>query len=124
MTLTGLDLAKRAEALWGDCSDPEVLVPILILHDVDKPLLYTRNGGRVVATQLASELPHGVPGAMLLRDLGFPERVVATVATHAANAPFHGNTPEARILHYADFFSTDHALVQAGTEPFYQKHWR
>jgi putative nucleotidyltransferase with HDIG domain len=124
VTRTGLDLARRAEAEWGERVDPEIFVPIVILHDVDKPLLYIRDGGKVVYSALARALPHGVVGAMLLRELGFPDPVVATVATHAANAPFHGSTLEAYLLHYADFFSTDRALMRAGTEPFYQKHWR
>lgn len=124
VTRAGLDLARRAEAEWGARLDPEIFVPILILHDVDKPLLYLRQNGKVEYTQLYHELPHGVVGAMLLRELGFADQIVATVATHASNAPFHGSTMEAYLLHYADFFSTDHALMQAGTEPFYQRHWR
>ncbi len=124
VTRTGLDLARRAEAEWGERVDPDVFVPILILHDVDKPLHYVRQNGELTYAPLARVLPHGVVGAMLLRELGFPDLVVATIATHAANAPFHGSTVEAYLLHYADFFSTDHALMRAGTEPFYQKHWR
>lgn len=124
VTRTGLALAQRAEAEWGEKVDPEIFVPILILHDVDKPLLYVRQGGKVEYTALYRELPHGVAGAMLVRELGFPDQVVATVATHASNAPFHGSTLEAYLLHYADFFATDRALMRAGTEPFYQKHWR
>lgn len=124
VTRTGLRLAHRAKDEWGETVDPEIFVPILILHDVDKPLLYVRRGGKVGPSQLARELPHGVVGAMLLRELGLDDRIVAVVATHAANAPFHGDTLEAYLLHYADFFSADRAIMRAGGEPFYQKHWR
>lgn len=124
VTRTGIDLAKRATADWGMAFDNDVLVPILTLHDVDKPLMYDREGQSVKPSKLSQELPHGVVGAMILKDLDFPHLVVSTVATHASNAPFHGSTPEAFVLHYADYFSSDHALMLQGTQPFYQKHWR
>ncbi|HEY8610463.1 MAG TPA: hypothetical protein VIL69_04130, partial [Roseomonas sp.] len=84
-------------------------------------LMYVREDGEVRGSALSRELPHGVPGAMLLREMGFPHRVVHTVATHAHNQPFHGTNAEAWILHYADFFATDRALLLAGTQPFYQR---
>ena len=124
VTRAGLDLARRAARDWGRETDPEVLVPILTLHDIDKPLLMVREADKVKYAPLAAELPHGVPGAMLLKDLGFPHRVISTVATHATNAPFHGSTVEAWLLHYADLFATDHVLMMTGGQPFYQKHWK
>jgi hypothetical protein len=124
VTLAGIDLARRANADWGSAIDYDSLVSILAMHDVDKPLMYMRDGQEVKNSQLSKELPHGVVGAMILKDLGFPHLVVSTVATHASNAPFHGQSFEAYVLHYADFFSTDHALMLEGTQPFYQRHWR
>lgn len=124
VTRAGIDLAARAARDWGRATDPETMVPILILHDIDKPLLMMRQDGKVKGTPLYTELPHGVPGAMLLRELGFPHHVVSTVATHATNAPFHGSSNEAWILHYADLFATDHAMMLTGGQPYYQKHWR
>jgi putative nucleotidyltransferase with HDIG domain len=124
VTRTGIELARRAIAEWQDPIDWDVMVSILTLHDIDKPLLFVREDGKVVYTPLAKELPHGVTGAMLLKDLGFPHIVISTVATHASNAPFHGCNVEAYILHYADFFATDRACMREGTTPFYQRHWR
>ncbi|TDR94550.1 HD domain-containing protein [Enterovirga rhinocerotis] len=120
---TGLVLAGRAEQEWGRRVDPETFVPILVLHDIDKPLLFERRDGIVVFTPLSKQMAHGVVGAMLLRDLGFDDLVVATVSTHAMNAPFHGSTHEAYLLHYADLFSSDRAFADAGLTPFYQRHW-
>jgi len=99
VTRTGLDLARRATAEWDYRPDPEILLPILILHDIDKPLLYQRRDGIVVETPLYRCLPHGVPGALMLHELGSADLIVSTVATHAANAPFHGSTMEAYLLH-------------------------
>ena len=120
---TALDLARRSRTEWGHEVDHETFVPILLLHDIDKPLLYEFRDGGAGYTPLSKELPHGVIGAMLLRELGFDDLVVATVATHAMNAPFHGSTHEAFLLHYADLFSTDCILSEAGLTPFYQRHF-
>ena len=122
VTRTGVDLAKRAAADWGAKIDWDVMMSILILHDVDKPLMYTRESDGVGYSQLSRELPHGVVGAMLLKELGFPHIVVSTVATHAGNAPFHGSNLEAYVLHYGDYFAADRAMFLAGKTPFYQKH--
>lgn len=121
VTRAGVDLARRAAADWGKPLDMDKLVSILILHDVDKPLLYVREGENLVPTPLYRELPHGVVGAMLLKELGFPHEVVSVVATHATNAPFHASTHEAHVLHYADLFAADHAMLEMGRQPFYQK---
>ncbi|MDR3535003.1 MAG: HDIG domain-containing protein [Acetobacteraceae bacterium] len=127
VTRAGLDLAQRAAADWGQHADPNVLVPILILHDVDKPLMYVRESAdKVGYSQLSRELQHGVVGAMLLKELGFDHTVISTVATHAGNSPFHGSNFEAYVLHYADYFATDHAIMRepGDRQPYYQKHWR
>jgi hypothetical protein len=122
VTRVGLELAAKATQMWDYAFDLETLVPILILHDVDKPLIYQGQGAETGYSQLGLEIPHGVVGGMLLRELGFAHVVVATVTTHAANAPFHGRNPEAYVLHYADMFSTDNIYIGAGLEPFYQQH--
>ncbi|MEN0076348.1 MAG: HD domain-containing protein [Paracraurococcus sp.] len=119
VTRAGIDLGRRAAADWGGELPEELLLPILILHDLDKPLLYRREGGGAVQTDLYHELPHGVIGAMMLKELDFPHVVVSTVATHATNAPFHGRNPEAHVLHYADLFAADHAFRSMGETPLY-----
>jgi hypothetical protein len=124
VTRIGLDLAQRATQEWGYTFDPEILVPTLILHDVDKPLLFERAGGVTRRTALAQQLAHGVIGALLLQELGFDEVIVSTVAMHSPKMPFHGVNPEAYVLHYADHFACDNALLKEGRQPLYflQKH--
>jgi hypothetical protein len=127
VTRNGLDLARRAAADWGKPLDMDVLMPVLILHDVDKPLMYVRGAdGKVGYSKLYHELAHGVAGAMLLKELGFDHAIVSAVSLHAGNAPYHARTHEAYVLHYADYFATDHALMlePGEKEPYYQKHWR
>jgi len=117
--------ASRCGGLGQDY-DVDVLMSILILHDVDKPLMYVReNADKVSYSQLSRELQHGVVGAMLLKELGLPHTVVSTVATHAG---IHVPWSELRGVCTAlrDYFSTDHAIMLEGDgkEPYYQKHWR
>ena len=121
VTQAGVDLARRAKADWKIELDNDLLVPILILHDVDKPLMYAREGGEVVGTTLSKEIPHGVVGAMLLKELGFSHEVVSVVATHSPKMPFHNRGWAAYVLHHADTFSADHACMVMGKEPSFQK---
>ncbi|MDX2155066.1 MAG: hypothetical protein SFW09_01035 [Hyphomicrobiaceae bacterium] len=122
VTRAGVDLARRAKADWGTEIANDVLVPILILHDVDKPLMYERRDGKVVRSQLADEIPHGVVGGMLLKELGFDHEVVATVTTHSPKMPYRGRNLSAYVLHHADMFSADHALMAMGRTPTYVRH--
>ena len=127
VTRNGVGLAKRAATDWAKTCDNNVLLPILILHDVDKPLMYVRESAdKVSYSKLAHELQHGVVGAMLLKELGFDHTIISSVALHAGNSPFHGRNHEAYVLHYADYFATDHAIMLEGehVEPYYQKHWK
>lgn len=122
VTRAGLNLADHVEKEWQVKLDPEILVPILILHDVDKPLMFVRENGAVERTALYHEIPHGVVGGMLLKELGFPHHVVATVTTHSPRMPFPGRSWEAYVLHYADYLVCDHAMMRAGQKPFYFFH--
>jgi putative nucleotidyltransferase with HDIG domain len=117
----GIMLADASATLYGSRPDTDVLMSALLLHDVDKPMLFARSGGDVVASALSKHMPHGVLGALLLAKLGLPGIVVSTVATHATDAPFHGDHPLAMILHYADMFSIDSILSAAGHTPFYRR---
>lgn len=120
VTRAGVDLAKRAAADWGFQLPNDLLLPILILHDVDKPMMYARKDGQVVGTDLSRELPHGVVGGMLLKDLGFEHEVISVVTTHSPKMPFHHRGKAAFVLHYADMFSADYISMTMGRTPTYQ----
>ncbi|MEW9672499.1 HDIG domain-containing metalloprotein [Ammoniphilus sp. 3BR4] len=117
----GTMLAEQAIKRWDVSIDWETLLQVFILHDIDKPLLLATREDRIEKTDLASQIQHGVLGALLLKEMGFSEKVISIVATHSTNSPFHGSSNEAYILHYADMFAADHALMIDGKSPFYQK---
>jgi putative nucleotidyltransferase with HDIG domain len=121
VTRMGLTLARQAQADWGDRFDLDTLLEILILHDVDKPLIYQKTAEGMKLSELGRQLPHGVVGGMMLRELGFSHEVVATVSTHAFDAPFHNDNFYAYVLHYADMFATDHVMRLSGVKPFYMR---
>ena len=121
VTMAGLDLAKRAKAAWKTELANDLLVPILILHDVDKPMMYDRKGKEIVYSKLSQEIPHGVVGGMLLKELGFSHEIIATVTTHSPKMPYRNNSPAAHILHHADMFTADHAYMAVGQTPGYVK---
>ncbi|MFC0562128.1 HDIG domain-containing metalloprotein [Halalkalibacter alkalisediminis] len=117
----GIVLAERSINRWNTHVNWEELIQILILHDIDKPLLLAKEENEVIKTEIASQIQHGVLGALILNEIGFSDKVISTVATHATNSPFHGSNTEAYILHYADLFSADHALRIDEKTPFYQR---
>jgi hypothetical protein len=118
----GISLQDMAARRWNQVVDQNILLAILLLHDVDKPLLYTRTEAGIVTTEVYRQIPHGVLGALLLAELGMDETIIAAVATHAVNAPFRGVTPESYLLHYADMFCADHALMSVNLPPFFATH--
>lgn len=122
VTHIGCALASYARDRWQVPVHDEPLIPVLLLHDVDKPLLYVREDDTVTLHPQRGRIPHGVLGGMLLRELGLDDEIVTMVTTHAANSPFHDPSPLAWILHYADFYCADHALTDAGDIPFYRRH--
>lgn len=119
----GLLLAEYACSRWDVEVQLDLLLASLLLHDIDKALLYQGvRGDEVHLAPTRSLLPHGVLGAMLLKEVGLPDEVIATVGTHATTSPLKTGSTEAWILHYADLFACDHAFGRAaGTIPFYQR---
>lgn len=118
----GTLLAEYAVRRWGIQLDRDTLLAALLLHDIDKALLYTRADGKVGSDPRRASMPHGVLGAMLLKEIGLPDEVVVLVGTHATTSPIKTADAEAWILHYADLFACDHAFrLASGTIPFFQR---
>ncbi len=102
--------------------EPEVLDLILYLHDIDKLLLFQPGPalGTTERSPLSRKIPHGVLAGLLLNELGACESVINVVATHSTDAPFHNESTEALILHYADMAAIDAIKLREGQRPFFQ----
>jgi putative nucleotidyltransferase with HDIG domain len=81
------------------------LVAAGLLHDVGKLLEYREEGGRFVKSELGRMLRHPFSGAALCYEFGLPAAVVHVVATHAREGEGARATPEAIIIHHADFIN-------------------
>jgi len=121
VTICGKLLASVAQQQWGTEVRSDVLLSVLLLHDVDKPLLYVPASAGPISAPASKVFPHGMLGAMLLHDVGFPDAVTGIVGTHAQSSPFHSEDAEAWILHYADRFAADHAFRIGESTPIYQR---
>jgi hypothetical protein len=116
----GRALASAYEALSVLSFDRQVLDEILFLHDIDKLVLFEPSDEGVTRGPISKQVPHGVVAGMLLHEMGFDNRVVSVVTTHATDAPFHNGCAEALILHYADMAAIDYIRLRDGQTPFFQ----
>jgi putative nucleotidyltransferase with HDIG domain len=117
------DLADVLMALsighYGLAIDHDVTLATAILHDVDKPLIFRRDGGGAFGTAPGTSLgDHGAIGARLALANGVPEAIAELVRRHSSFAS-EGlpGTAEGTIIHYADIGSNDLACVQVGAAP-------
>lgn len=76
-----------------------------LLHDIGKLLEYRRVDGRFVKSKNGKLLRHPFSGANLAAQLGLPDEVVHIIAVHAKEGDGGYRTPEAVIVHHADFMN-------------------
>ncbi len=81
------------------------LVAAALLHDVGKLLEYREEGGEFAKSELGRMLRHPFSGAALCYEFGLPPEVTHAVATHAREGEGARATPEAIIIHHADFIN-------------------
>ncbi|KVK54000.1 hydrolase [Agrobacterium deltaense] len=99
--------------------DAAALDEALFLHDIDKLLMFRPAVDGIERSPLSRQIPHGVLAGMLLSEMGFSEKVIGIVTTHATDAPFHVEAPEALVMHYADMASIDRVRIDENAKPFY-----
>lgn len=117
---TGIGLAEHTRAVTN-CSialaevldkhysakfriDFDILVAGAILHDVGKPLEYARDAsGAYIVSPNGKRLRHPISGCALAARIGLPEGVQHIIAVHSKEGDGGYRTPEAWIIHHADF---------------------
>ncbi|HPR63625.1 MAG TPA: HD domain-containing protein [Thermoanaerobaculia bacterium] len=109
VSLGAFDAMKK---IYGDRIplNRDILVSGALLHDVGKLLEYARKDGKVVKSRNGKLLRHPMSGTALAFHHGLPEEVQHIIAVHAKEGEGFKRTPEAVILHHADFtnFETFH----------------
>jgi putative nucleotidyltransferase with HDIG domain len=103
--------AAAAAAVMAETYGPRLdinrdyLLAGALLHDVGKLLEFREEGGKFVKSELGRMLRHPFSGAALCYEFGLPPAVVHVVATHAREGDGARATPEAFIIHHADFMN-------------------
>jgi putative nucleotidyltransferase with HDIG domain len=100
--------AEKMNEFFGDdlhC-DMDTVIAGAILADVGKLLEYEKTGdGRTVQSDTGRYLRHPFTGVSLARRCGVPDRVCHVIAAHAGEGDMVKRTPEAYVVHHADFMT-------------------
>jgi putative nucleotidyltransferase with HDIG domain len=76
-----------------------------LLHDIGKLLEYRKEGGKFVKSTNGKLLRHPFSGANLAARHQLPDEIVHIIAVHAKEGDGGYRTPEAVIVHHADFMN-------------------
>jgi putative nucleotidyltransferase with HDIG domain len=109
-----------AEGRYGLAVDHDVALAAAILHDVDKPLLWTSDGDDTIAFRPGRSLrDHGILGAELARLCGVPEQVHRIVRGHSMYSDLmeERRSPEAVVVHHADSLAGNLGALSVGAIP-------
>jgi putative nucleotidyltransferase with HDIG domain len=85
--------------------DLDTVIAGAILADVGKLLEYEKVDGRSRQSPRGALLRHPFTGVALAMEAGVPDRVCHIIAAHADEGNLVKRTPEAFIVHHADFMS-------------------
>ncbi len=92
----------------------DVLIASAILHDLDKPLMFEEKDGKPGFSEFYEKYQHGFYGAMVAKELGFPDSVVTNIITHTAASAKLPSNFEGYILVYVDLIDMDWHRLGSG----------
>lgn len=87
--------------------DRDILLAGALLHDVGKLLEMKEVDGRFEKSHDGKLIRHPFSGVAVADALGLPAEVLHIIGTHSKEGDPYKRTPEAIILHYADFMNFD-----------------
>ena len=85
--------------------DLDTVIAGAILADVGKLLEYEKVEGKARQSQRGKDLRHPFTGVHLAMSCGVPDKVCHIIATHAAEGNLVKRSPEAFVVHHADFMA-------------------
>ncbi len=114
-----LQCAEKIGQFMGEAMplDRDTLIAGAILADVGKLLEYEKVGGQVRQSRRDQYLRHPFTGVGLAQECGVPAEVCHIIATHAGEGNLVRRSPEAYVVHHADFMTYEplvKGLVFAG----------
>ena len=87
--------------------DRDILLAAALLHDVGKLLEVEEVDGTFCKTDEGKLVRHPFSGVAVADAQGLPAEVLHIIAAHSKEGDPYKRTPEAIILHYADFMNFD-----------------
>jgi putative nucleotidyltransferase with HDIG domain len=96
-------IAVPLKEMQGLEIDDDHLIAGALLHDVGKLLEYGRKDGKISMARSGRLLRHPLSGMGLTVKWGLPEEVSHTIAVHSREGDKSYRSPEAIIIHHADF---------------------
>jgi putative nucleotidyltransferase with HDIG domain len=99
--------AEAMKEFFGDALpiDLDVVIAGAILADVGKLLEYEKVDGTARQSRRGKDLRHPFTGVALAMMCGVPDRVCHVIAAHAGEGDLVQRSPEALIVHHADFMA-------------------
>jgi len=99
--------AEKMNEFLGDelPLDMDTVIAGAILADVGKLLEYAKQGGATVQRDTGKYLRHPFTGVALAMEAGVPDAVCHIIAAHANEGDLVKRTPEAYVVHHADFMT-------------------
>jgi len=83
----------------------DYLIAGALLHDIGKLVEYKEEKGKFMKSKSGTLLRHPFSGVGICYDQGIPEEVIHIIAVHSKEGDGFKRTPEAVILHHADFIN-------------------
>lgn len=108
-----------AEGTYGLHVDHDVVLAAAILHDVDKPLLWTSEGNKIAFRPGRSLWDHGILGAELAELCGVPKEVHSIVHGHSPYSDLweERRSPEAVVVYHCDALAANLGALSVGVIP-------
>jgi putative nucleotidyltransferase with HDIG domain len=99
--------AESMREFFGDTLpiDMDTVIAGAILADVGKLLEYEKMDGKARQSDRGKLLRHPFTGVHLAMMCGVPEKICHIIATHAGEGDMVKRSPEAFIVHHADFMA-------------------
>lgn len=100
-----IEAAKALQSVYKDIIkiNRDYLIAGALLHDIGKLVEYKEENGKFIQSNLGKLVRHPISGVGLCYSQGIPEEVMHIIASHSWEGDRSKRTPEAIIVHHADF---------------------
>ncbi|MEA1963842.1 MAG: HDIG domain-containing protein [Candidatus Aerophobetes bacterium] len=107
VTRVSIEAEKALKSIYKDKVkvNRDYLISGALLHDIGKLLEYREENGKFTQSRSGNLLRHPISGVGLCYSQGIPEEVMHIIASHSWEGDRSKRTPEAVIVHHADFIN-------------------